>query len=483
MISINEIIDDLRKNNIPEDKIADVEKAYKIAFDIHKEQFRQSGEPYIIHPLNVAKNIIKMEIYDTNTICAALLHDTIEDASFDFRKEEIAELFNEDIAEIVDGVTKLKKLNFSNEKECILANTRKLVNGLIKDIRIILVKLADRLHNMQTLEFKKPEKQIKIALETMELYVPLAYSIGAYRIKSELEDLCLRYTDPDAYYRIKEQKEKLSEIAEEYLKEMKEKTQRILSSKNIPNEIIFRTKNVWTAYSKIRKGYKIENIYDLFYLKILVKEIDECFIALSCIHSNNRPINGRFKDYIYNPRTNLYQALHTTVSDSNGKLTKVKIRTYDMDKIAGFGVPALWRLKNGIGKTFEQTQAELRQNCQFAKKLMEIDGTANDNEEFFTEIKSELLAEHVYVYTHTGIIIELPSGSTAMDFACQVYPHDLDVLAGVIVNGKEVAFNYVLKQNDRVKIVTDGKVNHDNWEQYATTKTAKQKLKQLNGQN
>ena len=482
MITIEEILNDLKNHGVSEENISTVEKAYRIAEDIHKEQFRQSGEPYIIHPLSVAKNLINMEVYDTDSLCAALLHDTIEDAPFDFRKEDVEKLINKDVAEIVDGVTKLRKLDFSTEKECMQANMRKIINGLTKDIRIILVKLADRLHNMETLDFKKPEKQMKIALETMELYVPLAYSIGAYRIKSRLEDLCLRYIDPSEYFRIKEEKEKLSEIAEDYLKEMKYKLERILLSKDIPNEIIFRAKNVWTAYNKMKKGYKIENIYDLFYLKILVREVDECFIALSCVHSNNRPINGRFKDYIYNPRTNLYQALHTTVSDSNGKLTKVKIRTYDMDKIAGFGIPALWGLGNGKGKTFEQTQTELRENCQFAKKLMEIDGTASDNEEFVKEVKSELLAEHVYVYTHTGTIIELPNGSTAMDFACEVYPHDLDIMTGIIVNGKEVSFDYVLRPNDRVQIITKGKVNHDNWEQYATTHTAKQKIKQLKKQ-
>ena len=479
MITIDEIISDLRNHGISEDKIAIVKKAYQIAEDIHKDQFRQSGEPYIIHPLTVAKNLIDMEIYDIDSICAALLHDTIEDAQFDFRKEDIEKILNKDIAEIVDGVTKLKKIDFSTEKERIQANMRKIINGLTKDIRIILVKLADRLHNMETLEYKKSDKQMKIALETMELYVPLAYSIGAYRIKSKLEDLCLRYIDPDAYYRIKEQEEKLSEIAKSYLLEIKFKLEQLLQTKGIPNEIIFRAKNVWTAYDKIRKGYKIEDIYDLFYLKILVNEIDECFIALSCIHSKYRPINGRFKDYIYNPRTNYYQALHTTVADTNEKLTKIKLRTHDMDKIAGFGITAYWELGGDKRKTFEETQREIREKNPFAKKLMEIDEHVGDDEEFVQEVKSELLTEHVYVYTHTGIIIELPNGSTAMDFAAEVYPHDLDIMTGVLVNGKPEDFDYVLKPNDRVKILTDGKVNHDNWEQYATTSTAKLKIKQL----
>jgi len=346
MASIIKIITELRKHNISEEKIEDVKKSYDLASFIHKDQFRQSGEPYISHPLTVAENIINMRVYDTDTICAALLHDTIEDApeEFNFTKETVAELINPTVAELVDGVTKLRKFDFATKEERSNANTRKIINGLTKDIRIIIVKLADRLHNMHTLEYKRSEKQRLIALETMELYVPIAYAIGAYRVKSELEDLSLRYIDPDGYFRVKEEKDKLEQIEKDYLKEMTFKLQEILKQKDIPNEIIFRTKSVWSAYDKIKKGYRIENIYDLFYLKILVQEIDECYQVLCCVHRNNTPINGRFKDYIFNPRTNLYQALHTTVTDTNGKLTKVKIRTYNMDEIAGYGVSALWRI-------------------------------------------------------------------------------------------------------------------------------------------
>ena len=479
MASIQEIIKELRKNNIPEEKIEDVKKSYDLASYIHKDQFRQSGEPYIVHPISVAQNIINMHVYDTDTICAALLHDTIEDApeEFHFSKEVLAEMINPTVAELVDGVTKLRRIDFDTKEEQTHANTRKIINGLTKDIRIIIVKLADRLHNMHTLEYKKPEKQKKIALETMELYVPIAYAIGAYRVKSELEDLSLRYIDPDEYFRIKEEKEKLEEIEKDYLKEMTYKLKRILQEKDIPNEIIFRAKSVWTAYNKIKKGYRIENIYDLFYLKILVDEIDQCYQVLCCVHSNNTPINGRFKDYIFNPRTNLYQALHTTVTDSNGKLTKVKIRTHIMDQIAGYGVSALWRIPGG--KTMEETQTELREKCQFAKKLIEIDGTTENNEEFINEIKNELLSEHVYVTTHTGKQVELPSGSTVTDFACQEHPDQLDKITDIIVNGKEVKFDYVLKNNDRIQILTTGHVREENLEGYAKLETSKQKLKRL----
>ena len=265
-----------------------------------------------------------MEVYDPDTISAALLHDTIEDAEIDFRKEDIKELINESVAELVDGVTKMRAMNFSTKNDEIQANTRKIINGLTKDVRIILIKLADRLHNMQTLEYKVPEKQKENAVETIELFVPLSLSIGAYRIKNELEDLSLQYIEPEEYKRIKEKKDLLQEKEENILKEIGNKIKIILESKDIPNEIIYRNQTICTLYKKIKKGYKLENIYDLFYLKILVDEVEDCYRTLCIVHENNPPINGRFKDYIYNPKTNFYQSLHTTVSNADGKLIKPK---------------------------------------------------------------------------------------------------------------------------------------------------------------
>ena len=477
MISIENILLRLKEHGVEEEKLEEVLKSYKIAEEIHKNQYRQSGEPYIIHPLNVANNLLDMEIYDSDTICAALLHDTIEDAEEDFTKEDIKELINEEVAELVDGVTKMRRMNFSTKNDQTLANTRKIINGLTKDVRIILIKLADRLHNMETLEFKTPEKQLENAFETMQLFVPLSNTIGAYQVKNKLEDLSLKYIEPEEFKRIEEQKNKLQEKEKEYLKEMGCKIQAILNEKEIPNDIIFRTQTISTVFKKIKRGYKIENIYDLFYLKILVDEIEDCYKTLCIVHQNNPPINGRFKDYIFNPRTNLYQSLHTTVSDANGKLIKTKIRTFDMDKVAAYGIPAQWIIKDA--KTKEETQENLREKCQFAKKLIELDESFDDNADFFREINSELLTEHVYAYNHSGEIIELPSGSTALDFACQVFPDLLDKMTGVLVNGKEVSLGYILKNNDRVQIITKGKINHGNWESYAHTSSAKQKIKRL----
>ena len=475
MLGVDDIIFKLRSRGVSEEKLEEVKKSYDLAFSIHSGQYRESGEPYIVHPLNVAYNLLEMEVYDSDTICAALLHDTIEDAVDDFSKEDIERIINKDVADLVDGVTKISRLNFYTKNEQQLANIRKIINGLNKDLRIVLIKLSDRLHNMRTLDYKTEEKRRENALETMELFVPLALTLGAYKIKSELEDLSLMYTEPDEYNRIKEKKESLALVEKEYLEEMKEKIQAILSYRDISNDILLRTKNICTTYKRIKQGYKLENIYDLFYLKILVNEVDDCFQTLAVVHGSYPPINGRFKDYIFNPRTNFYQSLHTTVTDSNGKMVKVKMRTFDMDKISAYGLSALWNIKDG--KTIDETQDYLREKCQFSKKLAELDEAASDNAEFFEFVSSELLSEHVYVYSNNGDIIELPSGSTVMDFACQVFPNDLDHMSGIIVNEKEVLPNYVLNNNDRVEIIVSEDSISENWSIYATTSLSKQKIK------
>lgn len=487
MITINDIVEKVRDKN-PE-SIIPIMKAYSLAEFAHNGVYRESGEPYITHPLNVAMNLLNMEVYDTDALCAALLHDTVEDNK-DISLEDIAKTNNKVVSELVDGVTKISRMNFSTKKEQNDANTRKLVTSLNKDLRIILIKLADRLHNMNTLDFKKPEKQVENSNETMDIFVPLAQAIGAYQVKSELEDLSFKYLDPDTYKEIVERRKKLSHLEKEMLDEIKYKIQVILKEKNIPNEILIRTKNVYNIYNKICQGYEMENIYDLFYLKILVDEVEDCFRTLSIVHRYNPPINGRFKDYIYNPRTNYYQSLHTTVSTDDGRLRKIKIRTQDMDKVSAFGLSAYWNINKNkketeipLRKTQEETQNNIRTTLQFAKKLSEIDGTYKENADFIEELKTELLTEHVYVYKHTGEIIELPQGSTALDFACQVYPEMLDKMTGVLVNGKEVPVRTLLKNNDRVEIKTKGMINHDSWENSVTTHTGKNKIYLLNRQN
>ena len=482
MLTIDNILYELRGHGISEDKIKEVELAYEIAEDIHKNQTRESGEPYIIHPLNVAKNALDMEIYDPDTICAALLHDTIEDAEKKFTKEDIANELNPTIAELVDGVTKMRRMKFDTKDQQNLANTRKIINGLTKDVRIIFIKLADRLHNMETLEYKKPEKQVENAKETMSLFVPIALGLGAYKIKNKLEDSSLMYIAPDAYKKILEERNKIEEKQLPYLQIMAENIRRQLDNEGIKNDIEFRHQTVNTLYKKKQKGYELENIYDTCYFKVLVPEKKDCYYTIYLIHSMYKPINGRFKDYIGNPRTNNYQSLHTTITDSNGDSKKIKVRTFDMNKIAGFGVPAYWNLdpERG-GKTIEETQKLINDNLQIAKQLREIDETAHDDAEFYNDVFSDVLTQsHVYVYTAGGAIQELPKGSTAIDFVCQVYSGELDRVTGVLVNGREVPFKEKLKNNDRVEIRTDGKIKQEYWEEDATTVKAKQKIKQFN---
>ena len=453
MITVEKILIELQSHGVSEEKLKEVQKAYTLAADIHNGQYRQSGEPYISHPLNVAKNLLDMEIYDPDTISAALLHDTLEDAKIDFTKEDIAREINPTVAELVDGVTKMRRMEFSTKEEQTLANMRKITNGLSKDVRIILIKLADRLHNMRTLQYKSPEKQRENAIETKELFVPLALSIGAYQIKSELEDLALMYIDPEIFKEITNEKQQLEEVYKDYLLEVKDKIYIILNSKNIPNEILFRTKNICTTYQKKIQGYKLENIYDLFYLKVLVNEVDECYRSLGIIHQLYPHINGRFKDYISNPRTNLYRSLHTTVA-VNGKATKIKIRTHDMDKVTAYGVSALWNIKNGMSQ--EETQDFIKERIPFVKSLMQIDETSKDDYEFIKKAKTNLLTNHVYVYDG-GEIVELPAGSKAIDFVYQTRPNLVDKLTDIIVNGKKVSDDYVLQNTDSVEIKVTNK--------------------------
>ena len=292
------------------DAISDVKKAYDYARHLHNGQVRQSGEPYIIHPLNVAYILSEMHA-DSDTVCAGLLHDTLEDTNI--KKEDIAHYFNQNVANLVDGVTKLAKMNFSSKQDQNYANTRKIITGITDDVRIIIIKLADRLHNMRTLQFKSEFKQKENSLETMEIFVPLAYYIGAYRIKSELEDLSLKYLKPDVYKRIVEKKIKLEETSGDILKEMLYKIETLLNDRNIPNEIKVRTKNIYGIYKRLSEGHKLSDIHDLLALKIMVDEIKNCYIGLYLVHSKYKPINDKFKDYICNPKTNMYRSLHTTV--------------------------------------------------------------------------------------------------------------------------------------------------------------------------
>ena len=433
-----------------QEELEKIKRAYQYARDLHAGQTRQSGEPYINHPLNVAIILAEMHA-DSDTICAGLLHDTLEDTNT--TKEDIASLFNKDVANLVDGVTKISKLNFSSKQAQNLANTRKIITGITEDVRIIIIKLADRLHNMRTLQFKSSFKQQENALETMEIFVPLAYYIGAYRIKSELEDLSFRYLKPDTYRTLEEKKLKLEFFYEPYLKEMLFKIQMMLNDKNIPNEIKIRTKNIYGIYKRLCDGHKLSDIHDLFSLKIMVDETMKCYIALYLVHSKYHPINDKFKDYISNPKTNMYQSLHTTVFGPNDRLVQTQIRTFDMDKVASFGLATYWDIMKGNAR--EVMQQDLKEKYQFFKSLVEINSVFGDNQEFVLQVKKELFADKIYVYTTKGEVVELPKGATPIDFAYKIHTELGNTMVGAVVNEEHVPIDYRLKNKDRVKIITD----------------------------
>ena len=474
-ITLNDLLIKLEEYNKEEAEI--VKKAYLYADDLHSGQKRQSGEPYISHPLNVAYILAEMHA-DKDTVCAGLLHDTLEDTNI--TKEDIAHDFNQNIANLVDGVTKLSKMNFSSKQDQNYANTRKIITSITEDVRIIIIKLADRLHNMRTLQFKSKFKQKENALETMEIFVPLAYYIGAYRIKSELEDLSLRYLKPDMYKRIEERKIRLEETSEASLKEMLYKIQTLLNDNNIPNEIKVRTKNIYGIYKRLNEGHKLSDIHDLLALKIMVDEVANCYYTLGMIHKEYHPINDKFKDYICNPKTNMYRSLHTTVFGPDDRLVQTQIRTFDMDKVASFGLTAYWDEQKGKAKNVMQEDLKLK--FQFFKSLTEINSMFGDNQQFVNQVKTELFADRVYVYTTKGDIIELPKGSTPIDFAYKIHTDIGNTMVGVFVNDEYVPIDYTLQNKDRVRIITDDLSYgpREDWIDKAQTSLAKRKIKEFN---
>ncbi len=454
-----------------------ITKAYYYAKKLHDGQFRQSGEPYITHPVNVAYILAEMHA-DRDTICAALLHDTIEDTAV--TKEDIAHDFSIEIANLVDGVTKLAKMNFSSKEDLNFANTRKIINGISNDVRIIIIKLADRLHNMRTLEYKSDFKRKENSLETMEIFVPFAYYIGAYKMKSELEDLSFKYLKPDIYKEITEKKSSFEESGDSCLHEMLNSIKEILETEGIPNEIKIRTKNIYGIYKRLQQGHKLQDIHDLLALKVIVDDIANCYRTLGIVHSKYHPINSRFKDYICNPKTNMYQSLHTTVFGPNGRIVQTQIRTSDMDKIATYGLTTYWDIDKGNAR--ETMQQDLKNKYQFFTSLVQINGLFTDNREFVSQIKKELFGNKVYVYTPKGDIIELPKGSTPIDFAYKIHTDIGNTMVYAEVNDKKVDDSYSLQNKDRVRIITDVLAYgpKDKWAEVAQTSYARKKIRDFN---
>lgn len=369
-------------------------------------------------------------------------------------------------------------MNFSSKQEKNLANTRKIITSIREDVRIIIIKLADRLHNMRTLQFKTKFKQQENSVETMEIFVPLAYYIGAYRIKSELEDISLQYLYPDDYKRAEEIKQKVENESKSCLNEMLLTINDILTNEEIPHEIKVRTKNIYGICKRLKAGDKLSDIHDLLSLKVMVDTIDNCYSTLKLIHFEYHPINNRFKDYLCNPKTNMYRSLHTTVFGADDRLVQTQIRTFDMDKIASFGLTAYWDINKGNAR--EVMQEDLKNKYQFFKSLVDIDNVFSDNKKFVDQVKDELFANKVYVYTPKGEIIELPEGSTAIDFAYKIHSAIGNAMVGVEINGEPANIGSPLHLNDRVRIITSSTATGPNeeWIENAKTTRAKRKIKE-----
>ncbi|MBO5096234.1 MAG: bifunctional (p)ppGpp synthetase/guanosine-3',5'-bis(diphosphate) 3'-pyrophosphohydrolase [Bacilli bacterium] len=467
-----ETFEDLLSNlsYLNDNELKYIEKVYEFASLKHYGQKRHSGEDYIIHPLNVA-NILSTIQADCNTICAALLHDTIEDCDVTF--EEIESNFNLEIAKLVEGITKINKLNFSGDTEALIANQRKILVGMTEDVRIIILKLADRLHNMRTLWALSEKRQRENAKETLDIFTPIAHRLGINSIKSELEDLSLRYLKPEAYFQIVEKLNKTKKERDAYVEKMKESVSLILNENNIKHEIKGRSKSIYSIYKKLDKGKTFDEIYDFQALRVFVNTEAECYQVLGLIHSKYKPMPKRFKDYVAMPKTNMYQSLHTTVFGEDGMVFEIQIRTYEMDKVAENGIASHWSYKEGKS----DMQSEMEQKLQFFRVLMEINNSESD-QEYIETVKEDVLKESVYVFTPDGDVIELPKGATPIDFAYRVHSRVGDTMVGAIVNGNIVSLDYELKDNDIVKINTNkSSTPSSEWLNIAKTSQARNKIK------
>jgi GTP pyrophosphokinase len=438
----------------PSTDISMIEKAYKVASEAHEGQKRKSGEPYIIHPLCVAIILADLEL-DKETIVAGLLHDAVEDTWMTY--EEVEKEFGSEVALLVDGVTKLGQLSYSADKVEVQAeNLRKMFLAMAKDIRVILIKLADRLHNMRTLQYMRPEKQQEKARETMDIYAPIAMRLGISKIKVELDDLSLKYLKPDVYYDLVHKVALCKSEREQFVGAIVKEVKKHMDDANIKAQVDGRVKHFFSIYKKmVNQDKTIDQIYDLFAVRILVDTVKDCYAALGVIHEMYKPIPGRFKDYIAMPKPNMYQSLHTTLIGPNGQPFEIQIRTYEMHRTAEYGIAAHWKYKESsdgkapVGKSEEEKLNWLRQILEWQRDM-------SDNKEFMSLLKNDLdlFADSVYCFTPQGDVKTLPSGSTPVDFAYSVHSAVGNKMVGARVNGKLVPIEYEIKNGDRIEIIT-----------------------------
>lgn len=450
-----------------------IQKAYDLSKSAHDGQLRLSGEPYIIHPVEVANILAELEL-DATSIVAGLLHDTIEDTTYTF--DQIKTMFGEEIATLVDGVTKLGQIPYTTKEEQHVENLRKMFLAMAKDIRVILIKLADRLHNMRTLKFKPEDKQLSTATETLEIYAPIAHRLGISKVKWELEDICLRYIDPKGYYELVEKiatkRKEREAFIERIIKEIDEKTDEL----GIKTHIDGRPKHFYSIYKKMQSQEKsLDQIYDLFAVRVLVDSVKDCYAVLGQVHELYKPMPGRFKDYIAMPKPNMYQSLHTTLIGHEGQPFEVQIRTWEMHRVAEVGIAAHWKYKEGSGQA-----NDMDNKLSWLRQLLEWQKDMRDADEFMETLKIDLFTDEVFVFTPKGAVINLPAGSNPIDFAYSIHSAIGNKMMGAKVNGQMKPLTYELKNGDIVDVLTSSNVHGPSmdWLKIVKSSQARNKINQ-----
>ena len=470
----HEQVIDACKKYLDDEQIAFIEEAYQFAKKAHANQKRASGQPYIVHPTQVAGTLANLGL-DPDTIAAGFLHDTVEDT--DVTNDELKEKFGKDVAFIVDGVTKLNKYEYKSHQEFLAENHRKMLIAMAKDIRVIMVKLADRLHNMHTLEHLRPDKQRRIASETMDIYAPLADRLGIGTIKWELEDLSFHYLNPKEYYRIVNLMSLKRSERENYINDTINTLKSSLDNLGIKYDIQGRPKHIYSIYKKMVNKHKDFNeIYDLLAVRVIVDTVKDCYAVLGAVHTKWKPMPGRFKDYIAVPKVNGYQSLHTTIIGPGGRPLEIQIRTEQMHEVAEYGVAAHWAYKRGNFTGVEQTDSN--EKLDMVREILELKDETQDASEFMKSVKSEIFSDRVYVFTPKGEVYELPKGSVTLDFAYEIHTQVGSHAVGAKVNGKLVPLDYKLKNGDVIDIMTQSNASPSrDWIDLVKTSRARNKIR------
>ncbi|MBC7764872.1 MAG: bifunctional (p)ppGpp synthetase/guanosine-3',5'-bis(diphosphate) 3'-pyrophosphohydrolase [Hyphomonadaceae bacterium] len=471
--SFESLLNKLHKFCTPE-QVAMVEKAYNYSKSAHDGQMRKTGEPYMIHPLAVAHILADLEM-DYESIIAGLLHDVLEDTTKN--SDEIKQLFGETVLLLVDGVTKLGQIPYTTKEEQQIENLRKMFFAMAKDIRVIFIKLADRMHNLRTLGSMTEDKQREKATETLQVYAPLAHRLGIFQMKWELEDLSLRYLDPPAYYEIVESIAQKRKERENYIKDIMENLELRLKEMGVPAKIDGRAKHFYSIYRKMyAQGKGIDEIYDLFATRVIVDNVQDCYAVLGLVHEMYHPLPGRFKDYIAMPKPNLYQSLHTTVIGPAGKPFEIQIRTWEMHKICEYGIAAHWKYKEG--KSGEDS--DLDSKLTWLRQLLEIQRDLNETDDFMQSLKINMFADEVFAFTPKGHVVNLPAGANPIDFAYAIHSAVGNKMMGAKISGRIVPLDYTLKNGDIVEILTSSSVHGPSldWLKICKTSQARNKINQ-----